>query len=72
MPFQRVEFILGHDDIYQKFYWYLLLSDGFQLDDFLEESERMKGNKSFHNIFKSNFPIEQTFYCPYKHTHSLF
>lgn len=29
MPFFSMEFIFRHDDIYQKFYWYLRLSDGF-------------------------------------------
>lgn len=68
--FFRMEFTLGHDDIYQNFYWYLLLSDGFQMNAFKEEEmEVLYTLWYFTSDF--HFPIQQTFHCGSCIRHSL-
>lgn len=58
MPFS-MEFILEHDDIYQKIYWNLLLSDRW----ILAFQENEKGNLELFvdDIIMSDFPIQQIF-----------
>lgn len=65
--FFRMEFILGHDDIYQKFYWYLLLSDGFQLNAFLSEHRERASEERLREYYTLKWFSDPTNFCRYKH-----